>query len=180
MNVGEVITLSREDVLRDRWELANEHGGRVGIAMVRRRFLYPKAVGEAGGRTLTFAFAGWAAAHSEVKDEWGRVVGEMYREGWLSPQTQVILHEKEYVWHSSRLGDVFRIELSDGTPLVSVSGCGGFGTHGRATLHASLEHTEALSLVYVGLYQARIFEAEVAASILLIPAAVLVLRFLLT
>ena len=42
---------------------------------MRSLFTYRKAEGEVGGRTLTLSYTGWTMRHSEMKDEWGELLG---------------------------------------------------------------------------------------------------------
>lgn len=161
MEAGETLTIVRKGMFSRAWDVTNAHGGRVGAFRTLRRFGYFKGEGEAGGATRTFMYSGWGFALGEVRDEWGHEVGAMHR-SFFAREAQLILYEKEYVWHTDVGGTYFTISLTDGTELVRAEGCGGFGTSGTITVQVPAENGELLALVYMGLFQTRAREAEVA------------------
>lgn len=164
MDPEEHVSLEKKSLFSSVWIFTNENGGRVGTFRERRRFGYFRGEGEVGGATLSLAYGGWGTSRGEVRDEWGRVIGTMFRFSWCGRSAQILLYEKEYVWRTDSAGSVFTIRLSDGTELVRIVGSAGFGTHGTMQILAPLEKTEALLLTYMGLFQQRAFEAEVALS----------------
>ena len=164
MEAGQKIRIRKPSFWSRRSGLFNEHGGKLGEFRMRSLFTYRKAEGEVGGRTLTLSYTGWTMRHSEMKDEWGHLVGSMYRGGWCGNKAQIILYEKEYEWKINTWGTRFTVSETNGTEVMRVVGCGGFGTRGEAEFKRSMDTNEAIELLYMGLYQMRLFEMEVAAS----------------
>ncbi len=161
MEAGEILSIAKQSFFSRVWDVTNAYGGHVGAFRTQRRWGYFKGEGEAGGATRTFLYSGWRLALGEVHDEWGHVVGAMHR-SFLAREAQLVLYEKEYVWHTDALGTYFTITLTDGTELARVAGCGGFGTRATITVHVPAENGELLALVYMGIFQTRAREAEVA------------------
>ena len=161
MEGGETLTIAKKSLFARAWDITNQYGGRIGGFRTLRRVGYFKGEGEAAGTTRTFVYTGWRSSLGEVRDEWGHTVGAMHR-SFGARTAQLILYEKEYVWHTDTGGTYFAITLTDGTELLRVEGCGGFGTEGTITVHTPAENGEMLALVYMGLFQLRAREAEVA------------------
>lgn len=161
MEAGETLSIAKKSLFSQIWDVTNAYGGRVGAFRTLRRLGYFKGEGEAGGATRAFVYAGWGIARGEVRDEWGHVVGTMHR-SFLAREAHIILYEKEYVWRTDASGTFFTIGLTDGTELVRVEGCGGFGTKGAVSVRVPAENGELLTLAYTGLFQVRAREAEVA------------------
>jgi hypothetical protein len=161
MEAGETLSIAKQGFFSRAWEVTNAYGGRLGAFRTLRRFGYFKGEGEAGGATRTFLYSSWGLGLAEARDEWGHSVGAMHR-GFLAREAQIILYEKEYVWHTDPGGTFFTIALTDGTELLRVDGCGGFGTTGLIRVHVPAENGELLTLAYMGIFQARAREAEAA------------------
>lgn len=161
MEAGETFVIAKKSLFARAWDITNLYGGRVGGFRTLRRFGYFRGEGEAAGATRTFLYGGWGLARGEVRDEWGHVVGTMHR-SFGARAAQLILYEKEYVWHTDTGGTHFTVALTDGTELARVEGCGGFGTEGTISVHVPSENGEMLTLIYMGLFQLRAREAEVA------------------
>ncbi len=161
MEAGETLSIAKKSLFSRTWEIVNAYGGCIGAFRTLRRFGYFKGEGEAGGATRTFIYSSWRLSLGEVRDEWGHVVGAMHRT-FLAREAQLILYEKEYLWHTDIGGTFFTITLTDGTELVRVEGCGGFGTNGKIDVYVPAENGEMLTLVSMGIFQARAREAEVA------------------
>ncbi len=161
MEAGETFTIAQKSRFSRLWEITNAYGGRVGAFRTLRRFGYFKGEGEAAGTTRTLVYGNWGWGRGEVRDEWGHAVGTTQR-SFLAREAQLILYEKEYVWRTDLGGTFFSITLTDDAELVRVTGCGGFGMGGTITVHEPVENGELLTLVYMGLFQTRAREAEVA------------------
>lgn len=161
MEAGETFSIARNGLFSRSWDITNVYGGRVGVFRTLRRFGYFKGEGEAAGATRAFVYAGWSLSRGDVRDEWGHVVGTMHR-SFFAREAQLVLYEKEYVWHTDAGGTFFTITLGDGTELARVEGCGGFGTKGMIHVRVPAENGELLTLVYMGIFQMRAREAEVA------------------
>ncbi|OGG60407.1 hypothetical protein A2765_03080 [Candidatus Kaiserbacteria bacterium RIFCSPHIGHO2_01_FULL_56_24] len=164
MEAGQELHIKKPSFWSGTRELFNEHGGKVGTFRMLTLLSWRKAEGEAGGKTLRFSYSGWNTHRSQATDEWGRVVGTMHRSYWCGTNAQLILHEKEYLWHANLAGTHFSIEETDGTEVIRVTGCGGFGMKGSVRILRAINTQEAIELIYMGLYQMRLFEAEVAAT----------------
>lgn len=161
MEAGETFAIAQKRRFSRLWDITNAYGGRVGAFRTLRRLGYFRGEGEAAGATRTLVYDGWGFSRGEVRDEWGHVVGTM-RRSFLAREAHLTLYEKEYVWHTDVGGTYFTIALADGIELVRVEGCGGFGTEGTITVHVPSENGEMLTLVYMGFFQMRAREAEVA------------------
>lgn len=159
MEAGETFAISQKSRFSRLWEITNAYGGRVGAFRTLRRFGYFKGEGEAAGSTRAFVYGGWGWALGEVRDEWGHVLGTMHR-SWFALEAQLILYEKEYVWLTDLHGTYYSISLTDGTELIRVEGCGGFGMRGTIAVNVPAENGELLTLVYMGFFQMRAREAE--------------------
>lgn len=171
METGELITLKKPSLFSRLWVFSNAYGGQVGIFRTKRRLGYFRAEGEVGGATLSFLYPGWGTRNTEVRDEWGRVCGTM-RRSWCSPSAHLLLYEKEYVWDTKKFGSVFSIAAGE-TTLLQISGSGGFGMEAHMKGFVSLEKTEALILAYMGMFQQKAFENEVALSTAFVSLLVL-------
>lgn len=173
MESGAHLSITKSSFFSGRRELFNEHGGKVG-AFRLRGWIGERAEGEAAGKTLTFSHNGWNTRRSKVTDEWGHELGTMHRNSWWGTSAQLILFEKEYVWRTNAWGSKFWIEHTDGTKVVEVVGCGGFGMQGKAEFFQTVHTEEALPLIYMGLYQMRLFETEVGASTAVVASLIAV------
>lgn len=176
MDAGQTVRIEKPAFWSSKRVLFNANGGQIGAFIMRTPFSFRRAEGEASGKTFVFNCKNISTRHSEITDEWGHTVGTMDRSGWLGVSAQIILFEKEYVWRTNMWGTHFWIEHTDGAIIVEVRGCGGFGVRGAATFNEFLPTEEALSLIYAGLYQMRLFEMEVGSTtaIVAVPLAVAV------
>lgn len=163
MEAGNTLSITKPSFFSGRRELFNEHGGKVGTFRLRG-WIGERAEGEAAGKTIFFSHRGWSTRRARVEDEWNHGLGTMHRTTLWGTSAQLILFEKEYVWRTNAWGSRFWIEQTDGTKIVEVVGCGGFGMHGKAEFFQMVNNEEALPLIYMGLYQMRLYESEVGAS----------------
>lgn len=175
MESEQTLTIKKPSFWSGARELFNGHGGKVGTFRHRTLLSWRKAEGEVGGKTLRFSYSNWGTHRAQATDEWGHVVGTMHRSYWCGTNAQLILHEKEYLWHADLAGTHFSIEETDGTEIIRVSGCCGFGTQGIAQFHQAIDTQEAIELIYMGLYEMRLFEAEVAASTAIVAGAIAII-----
>ncbi len=172
MDAGDMIRIDKPSFWSGTRMFYNAHGGLIGTFKMTSVLSFRKGEGAVSGKTLSFAFSGVSAQESFLRDEWGHRVGTMSRPGWLGRDASLMLYEKGYVWRTNNWGTEMWIEESNGTPLITVTGCGGFGVHGNARFSEALPTEEALALSFAALFQMRLFEMQVALTTLVLAGAV--------
>jgi len=165
MEAGDRLAIRKPSFWKPVHEFFDVSGGRIGTFRITRPFTYRKAEAETrDGAKYVLSYLGWTGRRAEIMDDQGTVIGTMHRNGWWGQRTQLILHEKEYVWRVNGWGTRFFIEETDGTTAIEISGCGGFGTKGQVDFFGSFPEEEAFLLIVMGLYQMRLYEMEVSAA----------------